>query len=114
MGGGTPPGALSASTSRASSLLARRQASSRKVRSVRSFTPKSTHPSLLGDEILSIHGRPVAGLTHAEAIAMFKETKVGEVLVTLGRREARGEGEHRGRRPVEGGGRKAEHRMSEA
>ena len=56
----------------------------------------------------------MAGLTHAEAIAMFKETKVGEVLVTLGRREARGEGEHRGRRPVEGGGRKAEHRMSEA
>ena len=41
----------------------------------------------------------MAGLTHAEAIAMFKETKVGEVVVTLGRREARGDigGETRNR-----------------
>jgi hypothetical protein len=36
-----------------------------------------------------VNGRAVAGLTHSEAIGMFKETKVGAVQVTLGRREAR-------------------------
>jgi len=42
-----------------------------------------------GDEIFSVNGRSVAGLTHSEAIGMFKETKVGSIAVTLGRREAR-------------------------
>jgi C-terminal processing protease CtpA/Prc len=42
-----------------------------------------------GDEIFSVNGRAVAGLTHSEAIGMFKETKVGAVQVTLGRREAK-------------------------
>ena len=36
-----------------------------------------------------MNGRSVAGLTHSEAIGMFKETKVGSIAVTLGRREAR-------------------------
>ena len=42
----------------------------------------------LGDEIFSVNGRSVAGLTHSEAIGIFKETKVGAIQVTLGRREA--------------------------
>ena len=42
-----------------------------------------------GDEIFSVNGRSVAGLTHSEAIGMFKETKVGAIQVTLGRREAK-------------------------
>lgn len=36
-----------------------------------------------------MNGRSVAGLTHSEAILMFKETKVGGIQVTLGRREAK-------------------------
>ena len=34
-----------------------------------------------------MNGQSVAGLTHAQAINMFKETKVGSIQVTLGRRE---------------------------
>ena len=34
-----------------------------------------------------MNGQPVGGLTHAQAIGMFKETKVGSIQVTLGRRE---------------------------
>ena len=41
-----------------------------------------------GDEIFSVNGRSVAGLTHSEAIGIFKETKVGPIHVTIGRREA--------------------------
>ena len=40
-----------------------------------------------GDEIFTVNGQSVAGLTHAQAIGMFKETKVGSIQVTLGRRE---------------------------
>ena len=40
-----------------------------------------------GDEIFTVNGQSVAGLTHAQAINMFKETKVGSIQVTLGRRE---------------------------
>ena len=42
---------------------------------------------LAGDEIFTVNGQSVAGLTHAQAIGMFKETKVGSIQVTLGRRE---------------------------
>ncbi len=34
-----------------------------------------------------MNGRSVAGLTHQEAIAIFKEVKLGPIQVTLGRRE---------------------------
>ena len=44
---------------------------------------------LAGDEIFSVNGRSVAGLTHSEAIGIFKETKVGSIQVTLGRRETK-------------------------
>ena len=40
-----------------------------------------------GDEIFSVNGRSVAGLTHQEAIGIFKEIKVGSISVTIGRRE---------------------------
>ena len=46
-----------------------------------------------GDEIFSVNGLSVAGLTHSEAIWRFKETKVGTLQVTLGRREARKAGD---------------------
>jgi len=39
-----------------------------------------------GDEIFSINGTSVASLTHAEAISMFKEVKLGSIAVTIGRR----------------------------
>ena len=40
-----------------------------------------------GDEIFTVNGQSVAGLTHAQAMGMFKATKVGSIQVTLGRRE---------------------------
>ena len=42
-----------------------------------------------GDEIFTVNGQSVGGLTHAQAIGMFKETKVGSIQVTLGRRETK-------------------------
>ncbi len=45
------------------------------------------HYLCLGDEIFSVNGRSVAGLTHQEAIAIFKEVKLGPVHVALGRRD---------------------------
>ena len=42
-----------------------------------------------GDEIFSVNGRSVAGLTHSEAIGIFKETKIGTIQVTIGRREGK-------------------------
>ena len=39
-----------------------------------------------GDEIFSINGTSVSGLTHHEAISMFKEVKQGTIVVTIGRR----------------------------
>ena len=46
-----------------------------------------TFLAISGDEIFSVNGRSVAGLTHSEAIGIFKETKVGAIQVTIGRRE---------------------------
>ena len=61
------------------------------VTSVPTIQLSSSNPDCLfaGDEIFSVNGRSVAGLTHSEAIGIFKETKVGSIQVTLGRREAR-------------------------
>ena len=39
-----------------------------------------------GDEIFSINGKAVQGMTHQEAIALFKEVKNGQLMVTIGRR----------------------------
>ena len=41
----------------------------------------------LGDEILNVNGLSVQGLSHAEAIAIFKNIKVGLVRVTVARRD---------------------------
>ena len=43
---------------------------------------------LLGDEIFSINGRAVQGMTHQEAISLFKEVKQGELVLTIGRRNS--------------------------
>ncbi|XP_059490590.1 uncharacterized protein LOC132205514 [Neocloeon triangulifer] len=42
-----------------------------------------------GDEILAVNGRPLHGLSHNEAIAVFKDIKVGPVALHLGRRVTR-------------------------
>lgn len=56
---------------------------------VKSIFPNGQALGMLkeGDEIFSVNGRSVAGLTHSEAIGIFKETKVGPIQVTIGRRE---------------------------
>ena len=41
-----------------------------------------------GDEIFSINSVPVQGMTHQEAIGLFKEVKKGPIVVTIGRRAA--------------------------
>lgn len=41
---------------------------------------------LSGDEILAINGSSVDGLTHAEALACFKQIKQGAVAITVSRR----------------------------
>lgn len=43
-----------------------------------------------GDEIIAINGVPLENKTHAEAIAMFKDIKVGNVVVHVGRRDSIG------------------------
>jgi C-terminal processing protease CtpA/Prc len=40
----------------------------------------------LGDEIFTINGTSVSGLTHHDTISMFKEVKQGGIIVTIGRR----------------------------
>lgn len=39
-----------------------------------------------GDEILVVNGKPLQGLSHAEAITVFKSIKTGDVLILIGRR----------------------------
>jgi len=60
---------------------------------VKSIFPNGQAVGLLkeGDEIFSVNGSSVAGLTHSQAIGMFKEVKVGKIMVTLGRREQTGQ-----------------------
>ena len=55
----------------------------------------------LGDEIFSINGKAVQGMTHQEAIALFKEVKNGSLMVTIGRRGggSRGDGQNSKRKP---------------
>uniref|UniRef100_A0A8D8TPF5 PDZ domain-containing protein 2 n=1 Tax=Cacopsylla melanoneura TaxID=428564 RepID=A0A8D8TPF5_9HEMI len=43
-----------------------------------------------GDEIIAINGTPLENKTHAEAIAMFKDIKVGNVILHVGRRDSIG------------------------
>ena len=40
-----------------------------------------------GDEILAVNGTPLQGMTHSEAITVFKNIKTGEVLLHVGRRD---------------------------
>ncbi|KAK6642912.1 hypothetical protein RUM43_004414 [Polyplax serrata] len=40
-----------------------------------------------GDEILAVNGTSLQGMTHAEAINMFKNIKSGEVVLHVGRRD---------------------------
>lgn len=40
----------------------------------------------LGDEIFEINGQPTDGLTHAQAIGLFKQIKVGDIILLVGHR----------------------------
>ncbi|XP_039276706.1 uncharacterized protein LOC111046132 [Nilaparvata lugens] len=40
-----------------------------------------------GDEIIAVNGTTLQGLTHSEAIAVFKEIKSGPVMLHIGRRD---------------------------
>jgi len=40
-----------------------------------------------GDEILAVNGTPLQGLTHQQAISVFKEIKNGSILLHVGRRD---------------------------
>ena len=40
----------------------------------------------LGDEVLAINGDSVDGLTHLEAVTLFKKVKRGPVVLTVNRR----------------------------
>jgi hypothetical protein len=40
-----------------------------------------------GDEILSVNGVSLQGLSHGEAIAIFKNIRAGLVAITLARRD---------------------------
>jgi len=39
-----------------------------------------------GDEIIAVNGILLDGMTHAEAIAVFKSIKSGSVIIKIGRR----------------------------
>ena len=58
---------------------------------VRVVNESLTPFAFTGDEIFTVNGQSVGGLTHAQAIGIFKETKVGSIQVTLGRREPKKE-----------------------
>lgn len=40
-----------------------------------------------GDEILAINGSSLDGLTHAKALQMFKNTKAGNLILHVARRD---------------------------
>jgi len=42
---------------------------------------------IAGDEILNVNGLSVQGLSHGEAISIFKNIKVGTVRITVARRD---------------------------
>lgn len=39
-----------------------------------------------GDEILSVNGRGVQGLSHQQAIQLFRNIKSGQIVILLARR----------------------------
>ena len=43
--------------------------------------------SAAGDEILSVNGHSTTGLSHSEAIAIFKGIRTGRVIVHVARRD---------------------------
>lgn len=47
------------------------------------------HSVLLGDEILAVNGTPLQGLSHAEAISVFKSIRNGHVVVHAARRDSK-------------------------
>ena len=46
--------------------------------------------SAAGDEILSVNGHSTSGLSHSEAIAIFKGIRTGRVIVHVARRDGGG------------------------
>lgn len=54
---------------------------------VLTWWPNSTFIALSGDEILAVNGTPLQGLSHAEAIAVFKSIRNGQVVIHAARRD---------------------------
>ena len=48
----------------------------------------------LGDEILAVNGEVLHGLSHEEAISIFKRIKAGPVVLQIGRRGGSGHHQH--------------------
>ena len=42
----------------------------------------------IGDEILSVNGMALQGMTHSEAISVFKNIRIGAVTIHLVRRDS--------------------------
>ena len=42
---------------------------------------------IAGDEILAVNGTPLQGLSHAEAIQVFKSIRNGQVVIHAARRD---------------------------
>ena len=42
----------------------------------------------IGDEILAVNGLALQGMSHAEAISVFKNIRTGKVLLHVARRDA--------------------------
>ena len=41
-----------------------------------------------GDEILAVNGLALQGMSHAEAISVFKNIRIGKVVLHVARRDA--------------------------
>ena len=59
----------------------KRKISSRNVGSI-----SITSFLVTGDEILSVNGRGVQGLSHQQAIQLFRNIKSGQIVILLARR----------------------------
>ena len=45
-------------------------------------------PSFSGDEVLAVNGLALQGMSHSEAISVFKNIRVGKVVLHVARRDA--------------------------
>ena len=58
-----------------------------KIVSLKIFQPNYGFFLSIGDEILSVNGHSTQGLSHSEAIAIFKGIRTGKVTIHVARRD---------------------------